>query len=355
MGMSFWRNRKVFLTGHTGFKGAWMALMLAEWGAEVTGYALPPEGARHLYGNLFPLEGCHSIFGDIMDVPALRKAVSDYQPEIVIHMAAQAIVRRSYREPLQTFEANVMGTLNVLAAAQACPSVKLVLAITSDKVYHNPDTGVPFKESDPLGGDDPYSASKAACEIAVASWRKSFAGKGPIVLTARGGNVIGGGDWAEDRLVPDVFRAWEKGEPVELRYPESTRPWQHVLDVDAGYLHYIATAIERKGDVPPNLNLGPENEQPLPARVVVETLASYWHDAPGWRKGEAPALPEKKALALDVSLARESIGWRPRYTAAEALRHTAAWYSAAHDGEEMKRFSRQQIHAYFENNKKMTA
>lgn len=353
--MSFWRNRKVFLTGHTGFKGAWMALMLSEWGAEVAGYALPPEGERHIYGELFPLENCYSIFGDILDMGELRKRMLGFEPEIVIHMAAQALVRRSYREPIKTFETNVTGTLNVLSAAQSCPSVKLVLAITSDKVYRNPDTGVPFREDDPLGGDDPYSASKAACEIAVASWRKSYAAEKPIVLTARGGNVIGGGDWSEDRLVPDVFRAWEKGEPVELRYPESTRPWQHVLDVDAGYLHYVREALERKGDVPPNLNFGPENEHPLPARVVVETLASYCHEAPGWRKGEAPVLPEKKALALDVSLAAKTIGWRPRYTAAEALRHTAAWYNASHDGNDMNHFSRQQIHAYFENKKKLTA
>ncbi|HVZ27819.1 MAG TPA: CDP-glucose 4,6-dehydratase [Rhizomicrobium sp.] len=345
---AFWQGRRVLLTGHTGFKGSWMMLWLSRLGARVTGFALPPDRKPNLYDILSPWPGVVSRIDDLREAAAVRKAVEESDPEIVIHMAAQAFVRRSFREPVETFAANVMGTAHLLDALKGCSSLRAILVVTSDKVYQNSEGGKPFREGDPLGGDDPYSASKAATEILAQSWRKSFLGgaNAPALGTARGGNVIGGGDWGEDRLVPDILRAAESGHKVVLRYPDSTRPWQHVLDVIAGYERY-ARALASDGATPASLNFGPPpDERALPVRAVVEQLQACLGREDGWTLAEGNPLPEKKLLALDPQKARERLGWRIALPAPEALAWVAAWHRARSEGADMRAFSLGQIEAH---------
>jgi CDP-glucose 4,6-dehydratase len=343
---SFWRGRRVLLTGHTGFKGAWMTLWLERAGAVTTGLALPPpEGSESLFSCLSPWPELHSLILDVRDGAAVRHAVNEAKPEIVIHMAAQAIVRRSYRDPVETFSTNVMGTVNVIAAAVDA-GVHSILVVTSDKVYENRETGHPFREDDPLAGDDPYSASKAAAEAVARSWRNSFlAGQARATLgVARGGNVIGGGDWGEDRVVPDIIRAGAECRPVALRYPNSTRPWQHVLDVIAGYLAYAERLVTEPTSAPAALNFGPPPEvQPLTTAEVVERLQAAFGWTQGWVRASGDNPPEKAALALDSNLAAKTLGWRPRLDASTALSWVAAWHRAYLAGEDMRAFSSRQI------------
>jgi len=340
----FWRGKRVMLTGHTGFKGAWMALRLQQLGALVTGFALAPDSRPNLFDLLAPWSGLASEVGDIREADAIRRAVGACDPEIVVHMAAQSLVRRSYRQPAETFAVNVLGTLNLLAALGRRPRV--VLVVTSDKVYDNQETGRPHGEGDPLGGDDPYSASKAATELAVHSWRQSFAPAGkPALATARAGNVIGGGDWAEDRLVPDVVRAAAAGRPVVLRYPAAVRPWQHVLDVVDAYLLY-AERLAGDGAVPAALNFGPLDPEPLPAAKLVERLQRALQRNEGWQQASAKAPPEKQYLALDVGLAMRTLDWRPRLAVAEALDWTAGWYADYLRGADMRAVSAAQIERF---------
>jgi CDP-glucose 4,6-dehydratase len=328
----FWRGKRVLLTGHTGFKGAWTALWLEQLGAHVTGFALaPPEDRDCVFSCVAPWSKLTSAIGDLRDSSAVARTVKASDPEIVIHMAAQALVKRSYADPVETFGSNVMGTVNLLAALGNCPALRTILVVTSDKVYDNNDKGRVFCENDPLAGDDPYSASKAATELVVRSWRKSFlrAPGSPVLGVARAGNVIGGGDWGEDRLVPDVIRAGVKGAPVVLRYPSATRPWQHVLDVVAGYLAYVERLTEKPDGTPLALNFGPSLREPvLQAREVAEKVQAKFGWSHGWVRQENAPLPEKALLSLDPSLALETLGWRPKLSASEALEWIARWHRA---------------------------
>src|SRR5262245_33034272 len=245
----FWQDRRVLLTGHTGFKGGWLALWLRTMGAQVTGYALAPAPGLSLYAAAVVESGVHSIFGDVRDLHALTSVVGQCRPEIIIHMAAQAIVRRSLREPVDTFATNVMGTVHVLAASRQCSHTRVVLIVTSDKCYEASSDPRGSCEGDPLGGRDPYSASKACAELAAAAYRDSFGAHAgaPLIATVRAGNVLGGGDWAEDRLVPDLIRAFQRGEVARIRYPNAARPWQHVLDPLCGYI-LLAEQLYRCGE-----------------------------------------------------------------------------------------------------------
>jgi CDP-glucose 4,6-dehydratase len=274
--------------------------------------------------------------------------VGDFRPEIVIHMAAQALVRRSYRQPLETFATNVMGTANLLAAVLAAPAPpQVVLAVTSDKVYGNDDSGRACREDDRLGGDDPYSASKACAELVAHSFRQSFAKAGTRVATARAGNVIGGGDWAEDRLIPDMVRSLERGEPFVLRNPNSTRPWQHVFDVLNGYFAYVEALAA--GDAPSSLNFGPRADGGVTtAEIVALFAAALGRDIPTETAGGQEALKEKRRLALDATLAARTLGWRPRLTTAGAVRLTADWYGAYLAGRDMRAYSLAQLRQYGE-------
>ena len=338
----FWRGRRVLLTGHTGFKGAWAALWLEAMGARVHGFALPVAEPRSIAGVLRPPV---ETLGDLRDAALLRRAVEAAAPEIVLHFAAQALVGAGWRDPAATFTTNVDGTLNLLAALAGRPGLAAVLVVTSDKVYRNDDTGRPFIETDPLGGDDPYSASKAAVELLLAPLRTAwFAGVG--LGAARAGNVIGGGDAGAERLLPDAVRALRAGAALVLRRPDSTRPWQHVFDCLAGYLTYAERLAADPAGTPAALNFGPPADAPhASAQVVAERFFARIGRG-HWRPGAAPPFPEKRRLALDPGRAAASLGWRVRLGIDAAVALTADWAEAEAAGADMEAFSRRQLAAF---------
>lgn len=321
-------GRKVFVTGHSGFTGGWACLWLQALGAEVAGYALPPETSPSLFESADISSGLHSTFGDICDYDRLHRAILDFRPELILHLAAQPLVRRSYREPVQTFAINAQGTAHVLEAARGAGGVRGVLCITTDKVYKNNEWPWPYRENDPLGGKDPYSASKAAAEMVIQSYAASFPwaeGKGPAIATARGGNIVGGGDWAEDRLIPDFVRAVTQGTPLTLRYPGATRPWQHVLALVHGYLMLLAGLLsENPARFARPWNLGPQDPRQHSVREVLEHMSSCWQ-RPELVYMDNP-LPEAGSLALDSSIARNDLGWIPPWDTPRVVAETAAWY-----------------------------
>ena len=340
----FWRQRRVFVTGHTGFKGAWLSLWLRELGATVTGYALAP----HTDPNLFALltQDTRSIIGDVRDSAALSAAMREAAPEIVIHMAAQALVRESYRDPVATFATNVMGTAHVLEACRTLPSLQCCVVVTSDKVYENSGEGTAFDEHDRLGGHDPYSNSKACTELLTGSFRDSFFHQGPPLATARAGNVIGGGDWSADRLIPDCVRALAAGAPVSLRYPDAIRPWQHVLEPLSGYLRLAQALIETPATAPRAVNFGPNPASFCTVHEVVDAFSARFGGKPGWQRDAGTHPQEAKALTLSSGLALRSLDWRPTLDVAASLAWTADWYRAHTAGEDMLTFSRAQIARY---------
>jgi len=331
---AFWRGKRVLLTGHTGFKGGWAALWLTAMGAKVTGVGLAPEPGPALF-ELADIAGkTDSHIADIRDPDAMARIVQAAEPDLVLHMAAQALVRRSIRDPQETWSTNVTGTGVLLDALRDHAPGAPVLVITSDKVYHNDNSGRAFAEDDRLGGKDPYSASKAACELLVASHRTTyFDPAGTPLATVRGGNVIGGGDFSEDRLIPDIVRATLAGETLVLRHPEATRPWQHVLDCLSGYLVFLQ-ALAETPDAPRVLNIGPdvragEATVAEAAEVTLELLGG-----PEWRHEPVPGSIEALALQLDPGRAAETIGWRPRLQGRPALDWTAEWYAGWRDGQD---------------------
>jgi len=340
----FWAKRRVFLTGHTGFKGAWLNLWLREMGAAVTGYALPPHTSPDLFSVLG--HGGSSVIGDIRDAAALRAAMRAAEPHIVIHMAAQALVRESYRAPVETFAVNIMGTAHVLDACRDLPGLQCVVVVTSDKVYENSGEGRAFDEQDRLGGHDPYSNSKACCELVTGSFRDSFFERGPPLATARAGNVIGGGDWSPDRLIPDCVRALKSGQTVNLRYPDAVRPWQHVLEPLSGYLVLARALIERPTGIPHAVNFGPDPASFCTVREVVDAFSARFGGKPGWHRDPGVHPLEAQALTLSSSLAQRSLGWRPTLDVTASLAWTADWYRAHAAGEDMLAFSRAQIARY---------
>jgi CDP-glucose 4,6-dehydratase len=342
---AFWRGRRVLLTGHTGFKGSWCALWLARMGAEVTGFSLVAEGEPNLFEGANVAADVRSHIGDIRDRTSLDSVVAACRPQVVLHMAARALVRRSMRDPIDTIGTNVLGTAHVLDALRQAPDLEVVLAITTDKVYANDGSGIPFVEDQPLGGRDPYAASKAAAEHVVSAYAHSyFTDLGVKVATARGGNVVGGGDYAEDRLVPDIVHAVAAKRPVVLRYPDATRPWQHVLDCLAGYLVHVQ-ALHRDPAIPRALNIGPAQASFVTVREIAETLLEAFGSTDGWQLESGPRPPEAKALQLDTTLARSVLGWRPRYSERAALDLTAAWYRAVARGTPMRAVTVAQIDA----------
>jgi CDP-glucose 4,6-dehydratase len=327
-GDTFWRDKRVLVTGHSGFKGSWLTLWLHRLGATVTGVSLPPATTPNLYSEADIGALCDSRFCDIRDVSALGKLIEAVQPEIVFHLAAQALVRASYQDPLTTLATNVMGTANVLEALRGVEGVRAAVMVTTDKVYHIDATSRPFREDDKLGGVDPYSASKAACEIVVASYRDAFlSGRGLAVASARAGNVIGGGDWSDDRLIPDAIRAWQAGTPLEVRRPMAVRPWQHVLEPLAGYLT-LARSLWLRPALAGAYNLGPNAATDVPVRDVVE-LARIAYGSGEVNYGNGSDGPHESAwLGLDASKATAVLGVTPRLTLKQAVNWTIAWYRA---------------------------
>jgi CDP-glucose 4,6-dehydratase len=342
----FWQGRKVLLTGHTGFKGSWAALWLREMGAEVHGFSLAPESEPSLWAELGGEVVASEVLADLADREAVRRAVETVRPEIVLHMAAQALVRRSYLEPVETVATNALGTVHLLDALRGSPGLRAVLVITTDKVYANNDCGRDFVEDDPLGGHDPYSASKAAAEILTRSFAASFfEGQGIPVATARAGNVVGGGDWSADRLIPDVCRAARGGTPLRLRFPDATRPWQHVLEPIAGYLTY-AQALAGDPGVPRALNFGPMPGTAMTVSQVADAVSAALGLDRAWTLDTGDHPPEMRLLSLDPSRAAESIGWTPRLDARETIEWTASWYAAHAEGGPARDLCLQQIKEY---------
>ena len=341
---TFWQGRKVLLTGHTGFKGAWMSVWLRTLGADATGLALAPATTPNLWSLVG--RGVHSVIGDITDAALVRDVIAQVRPQIVIHMAAQALVRDSYRDPLRTYATNVLGTVNLLQACRFAPGLECVLVVTSDKVYEFDGDGRAFLETDRLGGADPYSGSKACAELVTTSFRNSFYADGPPLATARAGNVIGGGDWSADRLIPDCVRALAAGAPVSLRYPDAVRPWQHVLEPLSGYLALAQALVESPHDAPRALNLGPRAADTCTVREVVDAFSARFGGKPGWVRDAGEHPPEMQALMLSSALAQRTLGWRPRLTLGACLSWSADWYRAHHDGADMLALCRSQIEQY---------
>ncbi|NIX77545.1 CDP-glucose 4,6-dehydratase [Microvirga sp. c23x22] len=339
-----WRGKRVLVTGHTGFKGAWLCLLLSQLGAKVTGFALPYEPGPAAYDLLGIAAHLHqNQFGDLRDAQAVATAVRSAEPDIVLHLAAQAVVGRSYRDPAGTFATNVAGTISLLEACRGTPGLSAAVVVTSDKVYRNDGTGRAFRETDPLGGSDPYSASKAACEIAVASYVSSFASTLPPIATARAGNVVGGGDFGEDRLIPDLFRAERAGQPLAIRQPDATRPFQHVLDVLSGYLLLAEDLIQKPSETPRAVNFGPDARE-MSVQDVLDTVARVRGRAVNWQHADPQAIyAEAPRLAIDASLARHTLGWEPRLKEDAIFLETAEWYEAWLKGEELRGLSERAI------------
>jgi CDP-glucose 4,6-dehydratase len=349
----FWRGRPVVVTGHTGFKGGWLTLWLAQLGAEAHGYALAPPTEPSLFAAARVRDALASdTRADLADLARLAATFAGVQPEVVFHLAAQPLVKEGYRDPLRTLASNVMGTAHVLEAARACRSVRAVVVVTTDKVYRNRERRRPYREADPLGGRDPYSASKAAAEIVTASYRESFFGGGDghpaRVATARSGNVIGGGDWAADRLVPDCLRAFAAGEAVRLRFPHSVRPWQHVLEPLCGYLLLAELLAGPGGErFARAWNFGPDAGGDATAGQLAGLAARCWGPRAGVADAPAVRQPhEAGLLRLDSARARKQLGWRPRWSLEESVERTLAWHRAWGAGADMAAFSLGQIAAY---------
>jgi CDP-glucose 4,6-dehydratase len=344
-----WNGRRVLLTGHTGFKGAWLALCLHRLGARVTGLSdrVPTDP------SLFDLARVGELVddrrADVRDFTAVLAAVEETRPEVVIHMAAQPFVRRSYREPRETYATNVMGTVNVLEAVRMAGGVRVAVVVTSDKCYDNREHGRPFTEDDPMGGKDPYSNSKGCAELVTGAYRESFLARAPepvAVASARAGNVIGGGDWGEDRLIPDIMRAALAGTAIPIRNPAAVRPWQHVLNPLAGYLRLVET-LWTDPSLAGGWNFGPALDDVKPVSRLADRLTELWPAPLRWELDAGPHPPEAGFLALDSAKARERLGWEPVWDIEEALRRIVEWYVALEAGEDMRDVTLAQAEAFF--------
>lgn len=346
----FWRGRRVLVTGHTGFKGSWLALWLEILGAEVRGFALAPATEPSLFVLAGLEDSLDHRLGDVRDLAALQAAVAGFRPEIIFHLAAQSLVRASYRAPVETFATNVMGTVHLLEAVRQVGGVGATLIVTSDKCYEENGGARAYRESDPMGGHDPYSASKGCAELAAAAYGKAFLGAADLPLaTLRAGNVIGGGDWAQDRLVVDLILGFMAGDVPVIRSPNAVRPWQHVLEPLAGYLLAAEHIWGRHGMLPAAWNFGPDAADAVPVRAVAESLCRLWGDGTGFRIATDPgALREAPILRLDATRAGQDLGWHPRWRLDEALARTTAWYRNFAAGGDIRAFTRGQIAAWTE-------
>jgi CDP-glucose 4,6-dehydratase len=349
---AFWKDKRVLLTGHTGFKGSWLSLWLQSMGAQLVGYALAPPTQPSLFEVAQVGQGMSSILGDIRDLPQLQAALAEHRPEIVLHMAAQALVRHSYQNPVETYSTNVMGTVHLLDAVRHTPGVRAVLVITTDKCYENREWVWGYRENEPMGGFDPYSNSKGCAELVSAAYRSSFfnADKhhqhGVALATVRAGNVIGGGDWAQDRLIPDILRAFEQGRRVDIRNPHAVRPWQHVLEPLRGYLTLAEQLYQQGPAFAEGWNFGPNDEDAKPVGWIVEQMAALWGSDAQWHidTGEHPH--EAHYLKLDISKARSRLGWHPALRLHEALKLIIEWSRQRQAGAGMRALTLAQIQAY---------
>ncbi len=349
---SFWTGKVVLLTGHTGFKGSWLALWLQAMGARVIGYALPPPTKPSLFVAANIAEHMISIESDIRDFTALSSVFNKYQPEIVIHMAAQPLVRYSYANPIETYSTNVMGTVHLLEATRLTSSVRAIVNVTSDKCYENREWAWGYRENEPMGGYDPYSNSKGCAELVASAYRSSyfnaanFTEHGVALASARAGNVIGGGDWAEDRLIPDIMRAIIQGEPVNIRNPHAVRPWQHVLEPLSGYLILAQKLFENGATYGEGWNFGPSDEDAKPVQWIVDNLTKTWGEGASWVLDSGNHPHEAHYLKLDCSKAKARLNWVPKWHLDEALAKIVSWQKHYQQGSDMKAVTLQQIADY---------
>lgn len=343
----FWRGRRVLLTGHTGFKGSWLSLWLQQLGAQVHGLALAPDTTPALFTEARVADGMSSQIGDIRDLGVVRAAFDQSRPEVVLHLAAQPLVRASYADPVATYASNVMGTVHVLEAARHSPGVRAIVNVTTDKVYDNREWAWGYREDEPLGGHDPYSCSKACADLVASSYRRSFLQAGGMALaSARAGNVIGGGDWAADRLVPDLLRAFETGQAAGIRQPAAVRPWQHVLEPLSGYL-LLAQRLCNDGEAFAQAwNFGPRDDDNRPVRWIVEHLAAHWGEGARWQRDAGSQVHEAGLLKLDISKAVSTLGWRPCWTLDQALQRIVRWHQPWRAGHDARALCLAQIHDY---------
>lgn len=349
----FWSGKKVFLTGHTGFKGGWLTIWLTSMGAKLTGYSLSPNTSPNLYEVAKIASLCErSIIGDIRELNVLRNAIVEASPDVVVHMAAQPLVRYSYENPVDTYATNVMGTVHLLEAVRSCPSVRAALIVTTDKCYENKEWIWGYRENEPMGGYDPYSNSKGCAELVTAAYRQSFfsekeyANHRLAVASARAGNVIGGGDWSEDRLIPDAISAFEAKQPLMIRNPLATRPWQHVLEPLSGYLVLAQALFERGPDFSGAWNFGPLDPDARPVKEVVELLISQWGGTAAWKQDGALQPHEAHFLRLDCSKAKEALNWNARWSLEKAIEAIVEWRQTYSKGGDMLAMTRKQIDSY---------
>lgn len=352
MNIEFWRGKKVFLTGHTGFKGGWLSLWLQQIGAEVTGYALQPPTDPSLFEVANVAQGMTSIIGDIRDVEALSKAMRNAAPDIVIHMAAQPLVRYSYVNPVETYSTNVMGTVHLLEAVRQTPSVRAVVNVTSDKCYDNKEWVWGYRENEAMGGFDPYSNSKGCAELVTSAYRNSFfnpekyAEHRVALASGRAGNVIGGGDWADDRLIPDILRAISENRPVIIRSPHAIRPWQHVLEPLSGYLLLAEKLYTQGVTYAEGWNFGPADEDAKPVQWIVEQLTQQWGEGASWQLDGGEHPHEAHYLKLDCSKAKMRLDWQPRWHLGHTLGMIVSWQQAWLAKQDMRSFTLKQIEQY---------
>ncbi|UDM16696.1 CDP-glucose 4,6-dehydratase [Vogesella sp. XCS3] len=344
---AFWQNKRVLVTGHTGFKGSWLSLWLQSMGANVCGLALTPPTSPALFDIAGVAEHMAHHVVDIRDYEQVHAVMAGFQPEIIFHMAAQPLVRLSYQQPVETYATNVMGTVHVLEAARHVGSVKAIVNITTDKCYENREWAWGYREDEPMGGHDPYSNSKGCVELVSSAYRKSFLQQAGIAMaTVRAGNVIGGGDWALDRLVPDILRALQNGQPVAIRNPHAIRPWQHVLEPLSGYLLLAERLYQHGQQDAEGWNFGPRDEDAQPVQWIVEKLCEAWGNHATWTLQAGDHPHEANYLKLDISKARQRLSWTPRWPLQTALQHIAEWHKAWLDGQDMRAMCLKQINLY---------
>jgi len=350
MEKNFWKKRRVFLTGHTGFKGSWLSLWLQEMGAEIVGFSLPPPTHQNLYDLADVGKKMKSIEGDIRELTAIKKAMREAEPTIVIHLAAQPLVRISYSTPVDTYAVNVMGTVNTLEAIRSTATVKAAVMITTDKCYENKEWMWGYRENEPMGGHDPYSSSKGCAELVISAYRRSYFTdlKSPQIASARAGNVIGGGDFAEDRLIPDFIRALQSHKKLEVRNPDATRPWQYVLEPLAGYLQLAESLVSNSGQrFAEGWNFGPNDQDVWPVKNVLNSILDNWSNPNiNLNFGTSSDLHEAQALKLDSSKAKFKLGWSPKMHLEEALKWVVLWYQAFLEGSSVRDITLNQIGQY---------
>ena len=344
---TFWKGKRVFLTGHTGFKGSWLSLWLEDMGAIVKGYSVEPNTEPSLFKVAKVSSGIESEIGDIRDYDKLKSSISSFSPNIILHLAAQPLVRDSYEDPLGTYETNVMGTANLLQASRELPNLKSIVIVTTDKCYENREWEWGYRENEAIGGYDPYSSSKGCAELVTSAFRRSFFQSTDVAIaTARAGNVIGGGDWSRDRLIPDVLRSYNQGEQVIIRNPKATRPWQHVIEPLSGYLILAEELYNRGSAFAEPFNFGPKDEDCQSVESILNTININWKDCPGWKLDDEANPHEARFLKLDISKAKDKLNWTPKWNLESTIKRIVDWNKAFNCQEDMRQYCINEIKSY---------